>query len=367
MPVVVQRVLHALCRHAQLLPPALLAWIACIVAGWHEARALVPAQVDKERGPVRHSADVAQKWHGAVANIGSHFLKMQGLDVGACEIVLHVRPCEGLIRQLDGTVEKRFAAKELLCPIQVWTGGAFPAGPSPTARDVHPVCGYDCCSCAAAMDRLGWQHEAGTDACMLRQAACIVLLHRCTACSRASPASPCLTEHMPETPCAGCAAAAEGRRPQGGPGRKWFTVLAGQVSVHSTVPDARTPLPDQATLRHNKAEDPRLDAAAVQAKTGPRELAVGDCALFLGRTHFGCLATVLPDVSRGLSKQVTRAGPLALGNTHTHLFGKARVGGLASSLPGVLSGRLNRQAAVQGIPSPIECHFSPLCPEPIRP
>ena len=71
---------------------------------------------------MKHSADVAQKWHGAVANIGNHFLKMQGLDVGACEIVLHVRPCEGLIRQLDGTVEKRFAAKELLCPIQV--GGA---------------------------------------------------------------------------------------------------------------------------------------------------------------------------------------------------------------------------------------------------
>ena len=68
--------------------------------------------------------------------------------------------------------------------------------------------------------------------------------------------------------------------------------------------DALSPPPGQATLRHNKAEDPRLDAAAVQAKLGAEELTVGARALFLGRTHFGCLATVLPDVSRGLSKQV---------------------------------------------------------------
>lgn len=44
---------------------------------------------------------------------------MQGLEVGQCEITLHVRPCEGLVRQLDGTIEKHFSKKELLCPIQV--------------------------------------------------------------------------------------------------------------------------------------------------------------------------------------------------------------------------------------------------------
>lgn len=44
---------------------------------------------------------------------------MQGLDVGNCDIMLHVRVCEGLVRQLDGTIEKRFARKELLYPIQV--------------------------------------------------------------------------------------------------------------------------------------------------------------------------------------------------------------------------------------------------------
>ena len=46
-------------------------------------------------------------------------MAMQGMDVGRCELVLHVRPCEGLMRQLDGTVEKRFAKKEILYPLQV--------------------------------------------------------------------------------------------------------------------------------------------------------------------------------------------------------------------------------------------------------
>jgi len=43
----------------------------------------------------------------------------QGIDVGDVDLVLHVRPCEGLVRQIDGTVEKRFAKKELLVPLQV--------------------------------------------------------------------------------------------------------------------------------------------------------------------------------------------------------------------------------------------------------
>ncbi len=43
---------------------------------------------------------------------------MDCLQVGPCDIVLHVRPCEGLVRQLDGSIEKRWAPKELACPIQ---------------------------------------------------------------------------------------------------------------------------------------------------------------------------------------------------------------------------------------------------------
>ncbi len=53
------------------------------------------------------------------------------------------------------------------------------------------------------------------------------------------------------------------------------------------------------------APDPRLDPATAQGRADAGQLQVGSRALFLGRAYFGCLATVLPDVSRGLSKQVT--------------------------------------------------------------
>lgn len=45
---------------------------------------------------------------------------VQGVDIGRSELVLHVRVCEGLMRQLDGTVEKRFAKQEILYPLQVF-------------------------------------------------------------------------------------------------------------------------------------------------------------------------------------------------------------------------------------------------------
>ena len=49
-----------------------------------------------------------------------HILDTQGIEVmGAVDLVLHVRPCEGLVRQLDGTIEKRFSKKELMVPLQV--------------------------------------------------------------------------------------------------------------------------------------------------------------------------------------------------------------------------------------------------------
>lgn len=53
------------------------------------------------------------------------------------------------------------------------------------------------------------------------------------------------------------------------------------------------------------APDPRLDPATAQGRAGAGQLEVGSRALFLGRAYFGCIATVLPDVSRGLSKQVS--------------------------------------------------------------
>ena len=44
---------------------------------------------------------------------------LQGLDVGQCALLLHVHPCEGLVRQVDGSIEKRFSPKHLMYPIQV--------------------------------------------------------------------------------------------------------------------------------------------------------------------------------------------------------------------------------------------------------
>lgn len=60
----------------------------------------------------------------------------------------------------------------------------------------------------------------------------------------------------------------------------------------------------QATLRRNVAPDPRLDPQAAAARLGALEFKPGSQALFLGRAHYGCVATVLPAASPGLSKQV---------------------------------------------------------------
>ena len=46
--------------------------------------------------------------------------------MGNCDIILHVRVCEGLVRQLDGSIEKRFARKELMYPIQVCSHFSIP-------------------------------------------------------------------------------------------------------------------------------------------------------------------------------------------------------------------------------------------------
>ena len=62
----------------------------------------------------RHSISL---YDGDVSRHGSS----QGLELGPTDVLLHVRPCEGLIRQLDGTIEKRFAKTELAMPLQVKT------------------------------------------------------------------------------------------------------------------------------------------------------------------------------------------------------------------------------------------------------
>ena len=47
----------------------------------------------------------------------------QGVEVAELDLLLHVRPCEGLVRQVDGTIEKRFAKAEVTYPMEVRGGG----------------------------------------------------------------------------------------------------------------------------------------------------------------------------------------------------------------------------------------------------
>ena len=65
------------------------------------------------------SQGVLQARAGACILLPRLSILLQGLEVGPTDVVLHVRPCEGLVRQLDGTVEKRFAKAELRVPLQV--------------------------------------------------------------------------------------------------------------------------------------------------------------------------------------------------------------------------------------------------------
>ena len=57
------------------------------------------------------------------------------------------------------------------------------------------------------------------------------------------------------------------------------------------------------TLRRNPSPDPRTDAALGAGLASP-ELKEGSQALFLGRAHYGCLATLLPPNTVGLTRKV---------------------------------------------------------------
>lgn len=61
----------------------------------------------------------------------------------------------------------------------------------------------------------------------------------------------------------------------------------------------------QASLRRNPAPDPRFDPSAMENALGPLTFEVGQKAIFLGRAYYGCVATVLPDVSAGLTRKVS--------------------------------------------------------------
>lgn len=66
-----------------------------------------------------YNKEEAENWRREASLLGQTLRGKSGVDVGTSNVLLHVLPCEGLVRQLDNTVEKQFAKKAILHPIQV--------------------------------------------------------------------------------------------------------------------------------------------------------------------------------------------------------------------------------------------------------
>ncbi len=73
-----------------------------------------------------HDKKAKDEWVQNAQQLSHEYMSKRGIDVGRCTIMVHVRPVEGLVRQLDGTLEKRFAKQELQVPLQV---SPFPSLP----------------------------------------------------------------------------------------------------------------------------------------------------------------------------------------------------------------------------------------------
>jgi hypothetical protein len=42
-----------------------------------------------------------------------------GIDVGRCDLIVHVKICKGFVRHADGSVQRQLAAEEANFPLQV--------------------------------------------------------------------------------------------------------------------------------------------------------------------------------------------------------------------------------------------------------
>ena len=92
----------------------------------HKIKAELWPQIGGEGSDKPHSKEEAEEWRRAANVLAAQMRSKQGLEIGPCHLMLHVRPCEGLMRQLDGTVEKRFSKAQMTYPIQV--GCSLPSG-----------------------------------------------------------------------------------------------------------------------------------------------------------------------------------------------------------------------------------------------
>lgn len=108
----------------------------CWVRWPYLQEAIVEAVSDSQRkvnygdGTLLHTKDEADAWQKERHRIMQEYSHRQGLVMESIELMLHVRPLEGLIRQVDGTVEKRYAKKEVFYPLQL----TLRKNPSPDPR-----------------------------------------------------------------------------------------------------------------------------------------------------------------------------------------------------------------------------------------
>lgn len=150
--------------------------------------------------------------------------------------------------QVDGTIEKRFAKKEVLYPVEVRV-----------------------CACVRDVCGRGPKRGGGLSGAMMRRSG----VHG----------------------AGGLLCVAENRQQSLGAHQSTTT-----VTLCSPPP---SPLPSpQLVVRRNPAPDPRFQPETAAASLAAYDLKPGASALFLGRSHYGCLATVLPDASTGLTRKV---------------------------------------------------------------
>jgi len=92
------------------------AWV-----GWPYVRESIVDKVADENCVMTSTGNEQRSigWDIEVANLKNEYVKKFGVDLGNVQLLLHVRPVEGLIRQVDGSVEKRFGKETKTFPIQM--------------------------------------------------------------------------------------------------------------------------------------------------------------------------------------------------------------------------------------------------------
>ena len=84
-------------------------------------RILSSLQVGSDAVLKPHGSEKAEEWQRQSKALASTLRTKSGIEIGPSKVLLHVLPVEGLVRQLDNSIEKQFAQKSLPHPLQVPT------------------------------------------------------------------------------------------------------------------------------------------------------------------------------------------------------------------------------------------------------